>query len=100
MELLSKRMMTFAIILFSLIVFVQYIVSTNNYYLILPALIFLVVILLLISTIPENKENKSSSVAGVITIPTNNVSKKADTIDEVETTIPDPIQSGYDIPLM
>jgi len=93
-------MMTFAIILFSLIVFVQYIVSTNNYYLILPALIFLVVILLLISTIPENKENKSSSVAGVITIPTNNVSEKADTIDEVETTIPDPIQSGYDIPLM
>ena len=67
---------------------------------ILPALIFLVVIALLVSTFSENEKTHSSSTAGVIVTSTNNNSVETETIDEVETTIPDPIQSGYDIPLM
>lgn len=67
---------------------------------ILPALIFLVVLALLVSTFSENEKKHSSSTAGVIVTSTNNNSVETETIDEVETTIPDPIQSGYDIPLM
>ncbi|RZD43656.1 MAG: hypothetical protein CXT70_01145 [Methanobacteriota archaeon] len=101
--------MSFAIIVFVVIIFVQHIITTGNYNLILPASIFSVVIVLIFSTLlrgffanSEDKENHSaSSTAGlIIATSNNNNSDKLSSIDEVETTIPDPIQSGYDIPLM
>lgn len=100
-ELLSRRMMSFAIIVFVVIIFVQHIATTKNYNLILPALIFSVVMVLLFSTLSEEKGNNStSSTAGVIIASNNNNRDKLSPINEVETTIPDPIESGYDIPLM
>lgn len=101
-ELLSRRMMSFAIIVFVVIIFVQHIITTKNYNLILPASIFSVVIVLIFSTFSEDKENYSaSSTAGVIIATSNNNNiDKLSSIEEVESTIPDPIESGYDIPLM
>jgi hypothetical protein len=57
---------------------------------------------LIFSTFSEDKDDYSaSSTAGVIIATSNNNnSDKLSSIDEIETTIPDPIQSGYDIPLM
>lgn|GEM_PF-1638604 len=101
-ELLSRRMMSFAIIVFVVIIFVQHIVTSKNYNLILPALIFSVVIVLIFAAFSGQKENysSSSSTAGIVIASPSNNSDKLSSIDEVETTIPDPIQSGYDIPLM
>jgi hypothetical protein len=94
-------MMTFAIIIFAGIIFGQHVIATKNYNLLLPALLFSVVIILLFSTFSGEKKNHShSSTAGVnITLPKTN-SVKTTAVDEVDSAIPDPIQSGYDIPLM
>lgn len=94
-------MMSLAIILFVILIFVQHVVTTKNYNLILPALIFSVVLILLTSTLSSEKKNNSpSSSAGLNSIVTNNSNVEQTPIEEVQTAIPDPIQSGYDIPLM
>ena len=94
-------MMSFAIIVFAVIIFGQYVITTKNYNLILPALLFSIVIILLFSTFSEGKKNNSlSSTAGLSIASTKTNSGKASSIDEVDSSIPDPIQSGYDIPLM
>ena len=101
MELLSRRMMSFAIILFVIFIFAQHVITTKNYNLILPALIFSIVLILLTSTLSSQKRNNSpASSAGLNPIVTNTSSTGQTSIDEVQTSIPDPIQSGYDIPLM
>ena len=93
--------MSSAIIVFSAIIFVQYVNATSNYYLILPALLFLIVVALLFSTISKGKKNHSqSSTAGVEIAPAATNVVQTAKIDEGDSVIPDPIQSGYDIPLM
>ena len=94
-------MMSLAIILFVILIFAQHVVSTRNYNLILPALIFTTVLILLISTLSsEKKNNLPSSSAGLNSIVTNTSNIGQTSTEEVQTVIPDPIQSGYDIPLM
>ncbi|MEZ7993830.1 MAG: hypothetical protein QMC52_01570 [Candidatus Poseidoniaceae archaeon] len=101
MELLSRRMMSFAIIVFVIFIFTQHVVNTKNYNLILPALIFTIVLTLLIATLSSQKKNNSStSSAGLNPIITNTTKTGQSSTEEVQTSIPDPIQSGYDIPLM
>jgi hypothetical protein len=94
-------MMSFAIIVFVIFIFTQHVVNTKNYNLILPALIFTIVLTLLIATLSSQKKNNSStSSAGLNPIITNNIKTGQSSTEEVQTSIPDPIQSGYDIPLM
>ena len=101
MELLSRRMMSFAIIVFVIFIFIQHVVNTKNYNLILPALIFTIVLTLVIATLSsQRKNNSSTSSAGLNPIIANTVSTGQSSSEEVQTPIPDPIQSGYDIPLM
>ena len=101
MELLSRRMMSFAIILFVIFIFTQHVVTTKNYNLILPALIFTIVLTLVTSTLSgQKKNNTSTSSAGLNPVVTNTSSTGQTSTEEVQTSIPDPIQSGYDIPLM
>ena len=101
MELLSRRMMSFAIIVFVIFIFIQHVVNTKNYNLIFPALIFTIVLTLVIATLSSQKKNNSStSSAGLNPIITNTIKTGQSSTEEVQTSIPDPIQSGYDIPLM
>ncbi len=94
-------MMSLAIIPFVILIFVQHVAATKNYNLILPALIFSTVLILLIATLSsEKKNNLPSSSAGLNSIVTNTSHVEQTSITEVQTAIPDPIQSGYDIPLM
>tara|TARA_B110000858_G_C17474929_1_gene324500 strand:- start:133 stop:414 length:282 start_codon:yes stop_codon:yes gene_type:complete len=93
--------MSFAIIVFVIFIFTQHVVNTKNYNLILPALIFTIVLTLLIATLSSQKKNNlSTSSAGLNPIITNNTKTGQSSTEEVKTSIPDPIQSGYDIPLM
>ena len=94
-------MMSFAIILFVIFIFVQHVVTTKNYNLILPATIFSIVLTLVTATLSgQKKKNLPTSSAGLNPIVTNNSSTGQTSTEEVQTSIPDPIQSGYDIPLM
>jgi len=94
-------MMSFTIIVFVIFIFAQHVVTTKNYNLILPALIFTIVLTLVIATLSSQKKNNSStSSAGLNPIVTNTINTGQTSTDEVQTSIPDPIQSGYDIPLM
>ena len=94
-------MMPLAIILFVILIFSQHVATTKNYNLILPALIFSTVLILLTSTLSgEKKSNSPSSSAGLNSIVTSTGNVGHTSIEEVQTEIPDPIQSGYDIPLM
>jgi hypothetical protein len=94
-------MMAFAIILFMIFIFAQHVITTKNYNLILPALILSIVLILLTSTLSNQKKNNSfTSSAGLNPIVANTISAGQPSIEEDQTSIPDPIQSGYDIPLM
>ncbi len=94
-------MMALPIIVLSAIIFGKYVIVTSNYYLILPALLFSIVLALIFSTISVDKKSHShSSTAGVSVVPTTANVGKTEKIDDVDSAIPDPIQSGYDIPLM
>ena len=94
-------MMSFAIILFVIFIFAQHVITTKNYNLILPALIFTIVLTLVTATLSSQKKNNSStSSAGLNSVVTNTSITGQTSIEEVQTSIPDPIQSGYDIPLM
>jgi hypothetical protein len=94
-------MMSFAIIVFVIFIFTQHVVNTKNYNLILPALLFTIVLTLIIATLSSQKKNNSStSSAGLNPIITNTTKAGQSSTEEVQTSIPDPIQSGYDIPLM
>jgi competence protein ComGC len=94
-------MMSFTIIVFVIFIFAQHVVTTKNYNLILPALIFTIVLTLVIATLSSQKKNNSStSSAGLNPIVTNTINTGQTSTEEVQTSIPDPIQSGYDIPLM
>jgi len=48
----------------------------------------------------QKKKNLPTSSAGLNPIVTNTSSTGQTSTEEVQTSIPDPIQSGYDIPLM
>ena len=94
-------MMSFAIIVFVIFIFAQHVVTTKNYNLILPALIFTIVLTLVTSTLSgQKKNNTSTSSAGLNPVVTNTSSTGQTSTEEVQTSIPDPIQCGYDIPLM
>lgn len=94
-------MMSLAIILFVILIFSQHVITTKNYNLILPAVIFSIVLILLTSTLSSEKKNNSpSSSAGLNHIVKNTSNTGQTSIEETQTAIPDPIQSGYDIPLM
>ena len=94
-------MMSFAIIVFVIFIFTQHVVTTKNYNLILPATIFSIVLILLIATLSsETKNNSTSSSAGLNSIVASTSHLEQTSTEEVQTAIPDPIQSGYDIPLM
>jgi len=94
-------MMSFAIIVFVIFIFTQHVVTTKNYNLILPATIFSIVLILLKSTLSGQKKNNSfTSSAGLIPVVTNTSSTRQTSTEEAQTSIPDPIQCGYDIPLM
>jgi hypothetical protein len=94
-------MMSFAIIVFVIFIFTQHVVTTKNYNLILPAAIFSIVLILLTSTLSGQKKiNSFTSSAGLNPVVTSTSSTGQTSTEEVQTSIPDPIQCGYDIPLM